>query len=315
MYFFYVDEAGNRDPRIAIPRADGSTINGDPVYVLTAVSLFEHRWHGFEKTINRHKSMLMDLIHRNTRLKLQLADCEIKSNWIRIPKERAKRPFLTHITDVELTKLVDLYFEQLRHHHMTIFAVIVDKRCLHDYMDPAKLHRKAWELLLETVEQFMRTQHSKHQALMVTDDMTVQENRTLAMKHAYIMDKGTARNTWLRHICEMPMFVRSELSNGVQLADLCAYNIYRVFKMKNIEYPFFTKISHAIWSRHELVDRPFSRLHVFPPESELHLLVEKFEKTEPRPIKAEARSGWCPAGFPYRADLRHRTIASIDYIP
>jgi hypothetical protein len=277
MFLFYVDETGNRDTRLIIPRKDGSTIPGDPIYVLTAVSLFEHRWHGFDKTLNRHKAMLMDLVFRNTQLRLQLADCEVKSNWVRRPDERANHPFLGHITDQELTRLIDLFYAQLRHHHMTIFAVIVDKRHLHDYMDQAKLHRKSWELLLELVERFMRCRHHRHQALMVTDDVGLQQNQSLAMKHAYIMDRGTASDLWLKHICEMPMFVRSELSNGVQLADLCSYNIYRAFKSGDMTYPFFQAMAPHIWSRSEPVPQPFSGLHVFPDTSPLHTLVDQFE--------------------------------------
>jgi hypothetical protein len=221
--------------------------------------------------------MLMDLIHKAKGIRLQLADCEIKSNWIRRPQERAKRPFLHNITDKELTELTDLFYRQLNHHHMTSLAVIVDKPHLHGYMDQAKLHRKSWELLLELVERFMRCRHAKHQALMVSDDVGLQQNQSLAMKHAYIMDKGTANNLWLQHICEMPMFVRSELSNGVQLADLIAYNIYRAFKTGQLDYPHFQKVAPYIWSRTEPVPHPFSGLHVFPAHSPLHALVDQFE--------------------------------------
>lgn len=277
MFLFYVDETGNRDPRMQIPVKGGKTIPGDPVYVLTAVCLFERQWHGFEKTLNRHKTMLMELIHKAQGSKLTLADCEIKSNWIRQPAERNRHPFLKNITDPELTKLTDLFYEQLDHHHMTVFSVIVDKSQLHSYMDHAKLHRKSWELLLELVENFMRCRHDKHQALMITDDSGLQQNRSLAMKHAHIMDRGTATSTWLMHICEMPLFVRSELSNGVQLADLCSYNIYRAFKKPDLDYPFFQRIIPHIWSRSEPVPRPFSGLRVFPDNSPLKSLVDQFE--------------------------------------
>jgi len=278
MYLFYVDETGNLDPRLEIPRSNGTTIPGDPFFVLTAVCLFEHQWHGFDKTLNRHKSMLIDLIHRAKGIRLQLADCEIKSNWVRRADERTHRPFLHNITDAELTALIDLFYAQLRHHNMTLFSVIVDKRHLHDYMDQSKLHRKSWELLLELVERFMRSRHSKHQALMVTDDISLQANQSLAMKHAFFMDQGTSSGTWLKHICEMPMFVRSELSNGVQLADLCRYNIYRAVKANDLAYPFFQKIAPHIWSRSEPISHPFSGLHVFPANSPLHRVIDDFEK-------------------------------------
>ena len=281
MYFFYIDESGNRDPKVETVRPDGTRVPKDWIYVLAGVCLFEHHWHGFEKTLNRHKSMLKDLIYRAKGVRLDLADCEIKSVWLRNPHQKADRPFLLHLTDAEIEALADLYYRQLAFHHMHVFAVIVDKRHLLDYMDAEKLHRKSWELLAEQVERFMRTMHPKHQAVMVADDVSRQLNRSLAMKHAYLQDQGTTSGLWLTHICEMPLFVRSELSNGVQLADLCAYNIYRAFREGNLQYPFFARIAGQIWSKAKPLRFPgplFSGLTVFPDRSPLMQLVEEFEK-------------------------------------
>jgi len=96
MYIFYIDESGNRDPQTEAIRADGTRITKDWLYVLTAVSLFEHRWHGFEKTLNRDKNRLMSRIYRGHNIRLQLTDCEVKSSAVRIPKQRNCHPFLSH---------------------------------------------------------------------------------------------------------------------------------------------------------------------------------------------------------------------------
>jgi len=65
----------------------------------------------------------------------------------------------------------------------------VDKRHLFDYMTEERLHRKGWELLLERVEYFMRSEHDRHQAVMVADDVSPQMNRSLAMKHGMHFSK------------------------------------------------------------------------------------------------------------------------------
>jgi hypothetical protein len=269
MYFFYVDEAGNRDPEIQGTNAKGEAITKDHIYVLAAVCLFEHRWHGFEKTLNRKKREYIDIIRRTHGTAFELADCEIKSNWIRIPKERNSRPFLSKLTDADITTLVDLYYAQLARHNMQIFSVIVDKRHLHDFMDAGKIHRKSWELLLEQIEDFMRELHPKHQGVLITDDVSKQLNQDLAMKHAYILEEGTASGTWLKHIAEMPLFVRSELSNGVQLADMMAYNIYRCFRYEDSAYPFFQRILPFIWTCPFTPDHQRDGLWIFPPASPL----------------------------------------------
>jgi hypothetical protein len=280
MYFFYVDESGSLDPTATGKRADGSAFAKDHLYVLTAVSLFESRWHGFEKTLNRKKQELCDIHrHTNTRApRLDLADCEIKSTWVRIPKERAQRPFLANLTDDELAKLVELYYRQLSHHYMNIFAVVVDKRYLHDYLDASKMHRKAWEFLLERIEMFLRSEHPKHQGVLITDDVSRQCNRSLAMKHAHIQSEGTLSGTWLTHIAEMPLFVRSELSNGVQLADLLAYNIYRCFRYENADYPFFARILPYIWGSLSTPADCLDGLWVFPGESPLRKFRDEIAK-------------------------------------
>lgn len=209
---------------------------------------------------------------------LDLADCEIKSTWIRIPKERAQRPFLAGLTNDELTKLVDLYYRQLDHHHMMVFAVVVDKRHLRDYLDAGKMHRKAWELLLERIQRFLREEHPKHQGVLITDDINKQRNRSLAMKHAHIQSEGTASGVWLTHIVEMPLFVRSELSNGVQLADLVAYNIYRSFRDEDADYPFLDRVLPYVWASEGSPSDQLDGLYVFPGESPLRAFRETIAK-------------------------------------
>lgn len=77
MYFFYVDEAGNRNPKVEIVREGGRTVRNDWLYALTALSLFEHCWHGFDKKLSRRKRELIDRISRDTGRRFDLADCEL----------------------------------------------------------------------------------------------------------------------------------------------------------------------------------------------------------------------------------------------
>jgi hypothetical protein len=71
----------------------------------------------------------------------------------------------------------------------------------------------------------------------------------------------------------MPLFVRSELSNGVQLADLLAYNIYRCFRNENPDYPFFAQTLPHIWASERTPTSVIDGLRVFPPESPLTALL------------------------------------------
>ncbi len=100
------------------------------------------------------------------------------------------------------------------------------------------LHKKAYEFLLERIQNYMAEYHPKHQALIVMDDTSKQLNRAVAMKHAFFQRAGN-QNLSFPQIVEYPFFSVSELSTGVQLADLLAYNVYRAFRTEDLDYPYF----------------------------------------------------------------------------
>ena len=156
-------------------------------------------------------------------------------------------------------------------------------------MDQAKLHRKAYELLLERIQSFLQEFHAKHLGLIVADDMSIQMNRSLAMKHSFFQRKGTTAGVRLRNIVETPFFVRSELSNGVQLADLCAYNVYRAFRYESPDYPFFARILPRIYHSQRTPDTKLDGLKVFPDDSELVDLGDAIGKIIGRRRTAEPR--------------------------
>jgi hypothetical protein len=146
---FYVDESGSRDVDLGAPREDGSYAK-DWLYVLTAIGVFEHRWKFFYKTIVRRKRELLARIRAVHGVALDLDSTEIKSNWVRVPKERAKHPFLSHLTDADIQALVRLYFDQLEELPATVTSIVIDKRHLYQPTTQERLHAKASELLCDS---------------------------------------------------------------------------------------------------------------------------------------------------------------------
>ena len=283
MYFFYFDESGSRDPKAFEQRADGSSHAKDHIYALTAVALWEGRWRRFDREIANLKLEFADQLNRTRKLRLDLADCELKSNWIRNPKERAdKSPFLNSLSDAERERLVACFFRQIPAQHMTLFSVVFDKRKLREHMTHETLHKKAYELLLERIEHFMAEYHPKHHALIVMDDTDRALNRAVSMKHAFFQREGN-QNVRFNHIVEYPFFTDSKLSNGIQLADLCAYNVYRAFKVRDFTYPYFQELLPTFYKRHE--GHKLDGLKVFPEDSELVEFArqgwEMFQKQNP----------------------------------
>ena len=65
------------------------------------------------------------------------------------------------------------------------------------------------------------------------------------------------------------MFTDSALSNGIQLADLCGYNVYRAFRNKEFSYPYFTKTLDRFYCSHQTPADKLDGLKVWPDDSEL----------------------------------------------
>ena len=260
MYLFYVDESGNLD------------INNPTswLYTMTAVGIFEHNWPKFYMPIVQHKRGLIAKIREKSGVQLQLHDCEVKSTRLRIPKRRAESEFLSSLTSEEMEGLVNLYYRIIERVNVVCTSVAIDKRELHAHFDQKKLHLKAWELLCERIEQYMREKHRKHRAIIIVDDVSPQENASLANKHAFFIEAQTSAKIPLRRIVEMPLFVRSELSEGVQLADLCAYNVYHSVSYNKPDYPFFCRMLPFYYNSKNTPPDKLDGLKVFP-DSSVHL--------------------------------------------
>ena len=269
MYFFYFDESGTRDPQVAAVRKDGTAMAKEPLYVLTAVGLFERRWHHFDRAIANLKLEFSDQIARRKGVRFSLADCEVKSVTLRLPERRkADSPFLSELSAADLLRITETYFQQVPAQKMILFSVVIDKRKLLPHMTAEMLHKKAYELCLERIEHYLAEFHPGHQGLVVMDDTQRQLNHAVAMKHAFFQREGN-RNLRFRHIVEYPFFTDSKLSNGVQLADLCCYNIYRAFRSRDFSYPYFAKLLPHIYRSNRTPADKLDGLKVFPDDSEL----------------------------------------------
>ena len=118
------------------------------------------------------------------------------------------------------------------------------------------------------------------------DDTSRQLNRAVAMKHAAFQRAGN-RNMTFPAIVEYPFFTRSELSNGVQLADLLAYSVYRAFKGEDLGYPYFERVLGNFYRRRQ--GTALDGLKVWPDRSPLSALATK--AWEPRQRQALRTEG------------------------
>ena len=113
-----------------------------------------------------------------------------------------------------------------------LFAECIDKV----HFDPTRsrntVDEQAFEQVVSRFEQFLQNVQTGY-GILVHDN-----NETFAKRHTGMMRKFLQSGTlWTRvhHIIETPMFVDSELTSMVQLADLCAYAVRRYLEKSETE--------------------------------------------------------------------------------
>ncbi|MDR1191591.1 MAG: DUF3800 domain-containing protein [Verrucomicrobiales bacterium] len=260
MYFFYFDETGTRD---VTPR------EGNHLYVLTAVSLYEKHWNAFDQELTDFKRELAGKIAAERHITLQPADCEIKSHSLRRSLTEGKNgynKFVHHLAEHQKAAIAKLYYSQLNKHRMRVFATIIDKRKLRSGTDGETMHRIAYEYALERITRYLREYQPKHNGVIVMDNTQTKLNRLIAAKHAELQRHGNA-NLVFNRIIEYPFFTDSKLSNGIQLADLCGYNIFRAFRNLDFGYQPFHDIIPNLHSARQSAEHKLDGLKIWPEDS------------------------------------------------
>lgn len=123
-----------------------------------------------------------------------------------------------------------------------LFAECIDK----PYFDPARTQKsvdeQAFEQIVSRFETYLQktddTQGQRNYGLIVHDN-----NQTVERKHTLLMRDFHRKGTlWvnIERIIETPLFVDSQLTSMVQIADLCAYSLRRF--LENSETQLFDNI-------------------------------------------------------------------------
>ena len=94
------------------------------------------------------------------------------------------------------------------------------------------VHEQAFEQVVSRFEQYLKNSDAGYGLLIHDNNQTVAKRHTELMKS--FLREGTLW-TQIEHIIETPMFVDSQLTSMVQLADLCAYAIRRYLENQEEE--------------------------------------------------------------------------------
>lgn len=174
---------------------------------------------------------------RNTEL-LRLQRSKNKNHYKQTRKNYEKTESYIHLTYDERKALIRELSQCVSNWGFArLFAECIDKL----YFDPARMGKnvdeQALEQLVSRFEKYLQNTGGNY-GLLIHDN-----NQTVAKKHTELMktfhDKGTLW-TQIKNIVETPLFVDSQLTSMVQIADLCAYALRRY--LENSEEELFDLI-------------------------------------------------------------------------
>jgi hypothetical protein len=277
LYLCYIDESGTPD----IP---GNTSH----YVLAGLSIPVWHWRDSEKeiyTIKQKYSLQDTEIHsgwltrkyieqskipdfrkldffqrryevekyRNTNL-LNLQKSHKKNLYRQTQKNYNQTKDYIHLTHEERIAFLEDVAKTIGNWgYARLFAECVDKIHFDPKRAKQSVDEQAFEQIVSRFEQFLKAtqpfSQQKNYGLLVHDN-----NETVAKRHTELMktfhNKGTLF-TQVDYIIETPLFVSSELTSMVQLADVCAYALRRY--LENNEERLFDSIFKRAHRREDVV--------------------------------------------------------------
>jgi Protein of unknown function (DUF3800) len=258
MIFCYIDESGTPD----IP---GNTSH----YVLAGLAIPIHKWKNCEIEIQKLKNrynldhaeihtgwLLWPYLeqskiagfeamnyaarkyevekYRNTEL-LRLQAPKTQKQYHKTKKNYKATSSYIHLTFNERKQFVKEIATLIGNWSFCrLFAECIDKIHFNPAVTPLTVDEQAFEQVVSRFEQYLKiyskTSNDKKYGLLIHDN-----NDTVKKKHTEIM-KGFHRSgtlwTTINNIIETPMFVDSQLTSMIQIADVCSYAIRRYLEKK-----------------------------------------------------------------------------------
>ena len=181
---------------------------------------------------------------------------EIKSNWLRIPKERQARYLQKYkITEQKLSDFVEQLYDIISFYELQLMAAVIDKLHMQEDYGTNAWYAPAlsYEMLMQRVVQEVTYPDTVSVVLDDMDGATPKGNQykiNLKRQHKALRKNGSCL---MRGLDWKPLqglkFVDSAKSHHIQVADIVAYNVYRQFveNGENWENNVNTKLPTYHW--------------------------------------------------------------------
>ncbi len=261
MFFIYVDESGSS--------------GFDPVqhfFVLSAIVVKADQCIPIQEKLKKLKQ------------EFSLGDIEIKGRDI----EQAKNIF-KHISAETRRGLVHRLFELLFAHAISLYSVVFskeEKSIRRLSMSAEDIYHYTYKRLIDRIEDFLESKNEDGILLIDSRASSIRshlkDDRLIRFHQGYLSQ--LAKEEKQNRIVEYPLFVQSEFFAGAQLADLCAYHIFRALQIRfgrqfleasEVEKSaFMPEIDETMFYSDEFLDSLFSH-----PDVDLPLLAKIIKRT------------------------------------
>ena len=266
MYFCYIDESGTTElpgntshfvlAGLSIPVQKWKTCDQDIEAIKQKYALAGQEIHVawlLRKFIEQSKiPNFSALDHKNRRIQvetlrkaelLRLQNAKKPKQYKQARKTYAETDKYIHLTLDERRRLASDLADCLSNWGFArLFAECIDKVHFNPAITKKTVAEQAFEQVVSRFETFLQVVSTGAKAellgLLIHDN-----NQTVAKKHTELMKHFHSQGTlWtqISNIIETPLFVDSELTGMVQIADLCAYALRRY--LENDEKTLFRQI-------------------------------------------------------------------------
>lgn len=197
--------------------------------------LEQRKIHDFEKFNYAKRRYEVTKYRNNELLRLQTSN---PKTYRKTKKNYRATASYVHLTFEERKAFVlEVATEIGKWKYCRVFAECIDKIFFDPNLGGRSIDEQAFEQIVSRFEKYLqiysKTIGSKQFGLLIHDN-----NDTVKKKHTQMMiqfhQSGTLW-TQLKNIIETPLFVDSQLTSMVQLADICAYSIRRYLEKNETE--------------------------------------------------------------------------------
>ena len=211
----------------------------------------QNRISNFEKLDYSHRRSEVEKLRRAELLRLQKSG---NKNYRKVKKNFVKTAAYVHLTLSERKRFITEIAEKVSQWRFArLFAECIDKIHFDPNLASWTVDEQAFEQVISRFETYLQKTktESKHPnfGLIIHDN-----NQTVAKNHTQLMKKFHSKGTlWtnIQNIIETPLFVDSQLTAMVQIADLCSYSIRRY--LENGEKDLFKLIFERADRKHKTV--------------------------------------------------------------